>query len=111
MNETELAERLRRTRPTVAPSPELELKVARLAAAKASEALRRPQSSYTFGQKVAFGLAGTFALLGLGFAAAFAPRLIHASTLDRAAVNLAMSPFVHTTLYTVATDGKEHREH
>lgn len=109
MNETELTERLRRTQPTVAPSPELELKVARLAAAKASEALRRPHSSYTFGQKVAFGLAGTCALLGLGFAAAFAPRLIHASTLDRAAVNLAMSPFIHTTLYTVSPDGKEQR--
>ena len=68
MNETELAERLRRTRPTVAPSPELELKVARLAAAKASEARRHTHSPHTLGHKVAFGLAGTFALLGLGFA-------------------------------------------
>jgi len=106
MNDSELIERLGRTRPTITPSATLEQRVTQLAHAK-SATLARPVSGRPLIQKLGLGLAGiTFLIVG-GLIAAFGPRLTYANTLARAAEQLGRVPLVHATTYRVGANGAE----
>lgn len=106
MNDSELIERLGRTRPTITPSAPLEQRVAQLARAKAAT-LARPVSGRPLIQKLGLGLAGAAIALTGGLIAAFGPRLTYASTLARAAEQLGRVPVVHATTYRVGSNGAE----
>lgn len=106
MNDSELIERLGRTRPTITPSVTLEQRVAQLARTK-SATLARPVSGLPLIHKLGLGLAGAAIALMGGLIAAFGPRLSYANTLSRAAEQLRRVPIVHATTYRVGANGAE----
>lgn len=106
MNDSELIERLGRTRSTITPSDTLEQRVAQLARTK-SATLSRPVSGLPLIHKLGLGLAGAAIALMGGLIAAFGPRLTYANTLSRAAEQLGRVPIVHATTYRVGANGAE----